>query len=132
MLLFVLINLRYTRPFTSLILDRRLYNLKFFYFFLINKCTCNKPGDSSTCSYPYRKIGSNCYYFSTNTASWDEAYVSSFCFFKTNDSTNKQFVSKVFLMLPIDVMILSLCLFDTLIKFDMCQAKCHVVITFQL
>eukprot|EP00105_Crassostrea_gigas_P037868 XP_019922016.1 PREDICTED: perlucin-like protein isoform X2 [Crassostrea gigas] len=32
-------------------------------------------GESSKCSYPYRKIGTNCYYISTDTASWDEAYV---------------------------------------------------------
>ncbi|XP_048738363.1 perlucin-like protein [Ostrea edulis] len=27
------------------------------------------------CSYPYTALGSRCYYFSTDTASWDEAYV---------------------------------------------------------
>ncbi|XP_048736793.2 perlucin-like protein [Ostrea edulis] len=27
------------------------------------------------CSYPYRALGSRCYYFSTDTASWDEAFV---------------------------------------------------------
>lgn len=32
-------------------------------------------GSTTACSYPFEAIGDNCYYFSTATASWDDAYI---------------------------------------------------------
>ncbi|XP_056021354.1 uncharacterized protein LOC130054739 [Ostrea edulis] len=34
-----------------------------------------QAGKESTCKYPFRTLGDNCYYFSTDKATWDEAYV---------------------------------------------------------
>lgn len=32
-------------------------------------------GSTTACSYPFVTLGDNCYYFSTATASWDDAYI---------------------------------------------------------
>lgn len=32
-------------------------------------------GHETTCTYPYKEVGTSCYHFSSGTASWDEAYI---------------------------------------------------------
>ncbi|XP_048736790.2 perlucin-like protein [Ostrea edulis] len=34
-----------------------------------------QAGKAKKCGYPFRMLGDNCYYFSTDKATWDEAYV---------------------------------------------------------
>ncbi|XP_062598659.1 perlucin-like protein [Saccostrea cucullata] len=48
------------------------------------------------CSYPYRALGSNCYYFSTDKASWDEAYVN--CFHKGGYLANLETLHEYLIM----------------------------------
>ncbi|XP_062596884.1 type-2 ice-structuring protein-like [Saccostrea cucullata] len=48
------------------------------------------------CSYPYRTLGSNCYYFSTDKASWDEAYVN--CFHKGGYLANLETLHEYLIM----------------------------------
>lgn len=48
------------------------------YFLLVILILVSSDQIQGECSYPYRKIGFSCYYISTDTASWDEAYVKCF------------------------------------------------------